>query len=120
MYETRRLVEAASALSAFLKTRGIPHAFYGDALISLLANQPLASVRSFVARRQTLLTACSPSKFHASYKAGPHIRSASFGTPSVPRRISRLPRRLGLIGAKRSPPLPRSLFSPPLFFAGYT
>lgn len=46
MFETRRLVEAASALSTFLQTRGVPHAFYGDALISLLANQPLAAVCS--------------------------------------------------------------------------
>ena len=60
MHETRRLLEAASALSAFLKSRGIPHAFYGDVLISLLANQPLASVRSFVAGRRTFLTVYSP------------------------------------------------------------
>jgi len=100
MHETRRLVEAASALSAFLKTRGVPHAFYGDVLIALLANQPLASVRSLVTGRQPFLTACSPSKFHASYKAGIHIRFASFVTPSVLRKISQPPRRLGLIGAK--------------------
>lgn len=60
MYETRRLVEAASALSAFLQSRGVPHAFYGDVLISLLANQPLAAVRLFVAERQTFLIVCSP------------------------------------------------------------
>lgn len=55
MYETRRLVEAASALSALLQARGVPHAFYGDVLISLLANQPLAAVRSLVAGRRTFL-----------------------------------------------------------------
>lgn len=55
MYETRRLVEAASALSALLHARGVPHAFYGDVLISLLANQPLAAVRLFVAGRRTFL-----------------------------------------------------------------
>lgn len=58
MHETRRLVEAASALSAFLQSRGIPHAFYGDVLVSLLAGQPLAAVRSFAAGRRTFLTVC--------------------------------------------------------------
>jgi len=61
MHETRRLVEAASALSIFLQTRGIPHAFYGDALISLLAGQSLAGVSSeFVPERQTFLTTYPP------------------------------------------------------------
>lgn len=58
MFETRRLVEAASALSAFLQSRGVPHAFYGDALISLLANQPLAAVCLLVVEHQTFLTFC--------------------------------------------------------------
>jgi hypothetical protein len=102
MHDTRRLVEAASALSAILRARGVPHAFYGDALISLLANQPHASVRSFVAVRQTFLTPCSPSKSHVSYKAGLHIHSAWFVTPSVAQKISQSLRRLGPIGAKQS------------------
>jgi hypothetical protein len=120
MYETRRLVEAASALSAFLQTRGVPHAFYGDVLIALLANQPLAAVRSFVAERQTSLTVSLPSKFRASCKAGHHIRSALFVMPSAPRKISQPPRHLGLIGAGLLLPLPRSLSSPQPFFPGYT
>ena len=68
MHETRRLVEAASALSAFLQTRGVPHAFYGDVLISLLANQPLAAVRSLVAEHRMFLTLCPPANF--MYRAG--------------------------------------------------
>ena len=100
MHETRRLVEAASALSALLQTRGVPHAFYGDILISLLANQPLAAVRSFVAERRTFLIVCLPSKFRASCKAGLHIRSASSVMPSAPRKISQPPRPLGLTGSK--------------------
>lgn len=112
MYETRRLVEAASALSALLHARGVPHAFYGDVLISLLANRPLAAVRSFVAGRRTFLTLYSPSKFHASCKVGPHTRSGSFATPSALRKISQPPHRLGLIGAKQL--LPPSGFGPHL------
>jgi hypothetical protein len=77
MHETRRLVEAASALSALLHTRGVPHAFYGDVLVSLLANQPLAAVRSFVEERRTFLTVCPPANFmHRSRR----------NTPSVPHR----------------------------------
>ncbi|KAF9788139.1 hypothetical protein BJ322DRAFT_1106156 [Thelephora terrestris] len=53
MHETRRLLEAASALSAVLQTRGVPHAFYGDVLISLLANQPLAAQISCIVQGGT-------------------------------------------------------------------
>lgn len=94
MHETRRLVEAASALSAFLQSRGIPHAFYGDVLISLLANQPLAAVRSFVADRQTFLTVYPPQQISCIVQGGsPHpfrlvrdaLRSAEdFSTTSSP------------------------------------
>ncbi|KZV73938.1 hypothetical protein PENSPDRAFT_674402 [Peniophora sp. CONT] len=38
MPETRRLVEAVNALSRSLREHGIAHAFYGGALVSLLAN----------------------------------------------------------------------------------
>lgn len=73
MHETRRLVEAASALSAFLQTRGVPHAFHGDILISLLANQPLASVRLFVAEHRTFLTVCFPQQISCIVQGGtPH------------------------------------------------
>ena len=40
MHETRRLVEAAAALSLLLQNPGIPHAFYGNVVSALLANTP--------------------------------------------------------------------------------
>jgi hypothetical protein len=40
MHETRRLVEAAAALSLLLRNRGIPHAFYGNIVSAVLANSP--------------------------------------------------------------------------------
>ncbi|KAF8886470.1 hypothetical protein CPB85DRAFT_1336383 [Mucidula mucida] len=40
MSETRRLLEAAHALSVLLRSRGVPHAFYGSALTAALANHP--------------------------------------------------------------------------------
>lgn len=119
MHETRRLVEAASALSAFLQTRGVPHAFYGDALVSLLANQPLAAVCLFVAERRTFLTV-SLRKFRASCRAERRIRSVLFVMPSAPRKISRQPHLHGLIGAKLLYPPSSSSSLPPLFCAGYT
>ena len=42
MHETRRLVEAAAALSLLLRNRGIPHAFYGNIVSAVLANTPLS------------------------------------------------------------------------------
>ena len=63
MHETHRIVEAASAHSAFLQTRWVPHAFYGDVLISLLANQPLAAVRPLVTEHRMFLTLCPPVNF---------------------------------------------------------
>ncbi|KAI0030236.1 hypothetical protein K488DRAFT_79723 [Vararia minispora EC-137] len=38
MPETRRLLEAATALSQVLRSAGIAHAFHGSVLVSLLAN----------------------------------------------------------------------------------
>ncbi|KAK0482402.1 hypothetical protein IW261DRAFT_1550313 [Armillaria novae-zelandiae] len=40
MSETRRLLEAANALSTLLRARGVPHAFHGSVLTACLANQP--------------------------------------------------------------------------------
>lgn len=40
MHETRRLVEAAAALSLVLRNRGIPHAFYGNVISAVLGNTP--------------------------------------------------------------------------------
>ncbi|KAF9486270.1 hypothetical protein BDN70DRAFT_870365 [Pholiota conissans] len=42
MHETRRLLEAATALSLLLYNAGIPHAFYGSVLTAVLANSPLS------------------------------------------------------------------------------
>jgi hypothetical protein len=120
MHETRRLVEAASALSNFLQTRGVPHAFYGDVLISLLANQPLAAVRSLHAERRMSLTVRFPQQISCIVQGGtPHpfrlvrdaLRSADdFSTTSSPWSDR--------FEASSALPLPPS--SPPLFSAGYT
>ncbi|KAF8156850.1 hypothetical protein B0H34DRAFT_475516 [Crassisporium funariophilum] len=40
MHETRRLVEAATALSLLLRNAAIPHAFYGSVLTAVLATTP--------------------------------------------------------------------------------
>jgi hypothetical protein len=56
MPETRRLLEAANALSVTLRTQGVPHAFYGSVFVALLTNSPQADVRRstlFLLRRQT-------------------------------------------------------------------
>ncbi|EDR04550.1 uncharacterized protein LACBIDRAFT_304324 [Laccaria bicolor S238N-H82] len=42
MSETRRLLEAAAALSTILRDAGIPHAFHGSVLTAVLANAPLS------------------------------------------------------------------------------
>lgn len=44
MYETRRLLEAASALSQLLKGKGVAHAFHGNMLTAVLSNVPLSNV----------------------------------------------------------------------------
>jgi hypothetical protein len=45
MPETRRLLEAASALSLALRAQGVPHAFHGSLFVAVLANGPQAEVR---------------------------------------------------------------------------
>ncbi|KAG5716148.1 hypothetical protein E4T56_gene10670 [Termitomyces sp. T112] len=42
MSETRRLLEAATALSYILREGGVPHAFYGNLLTAVLSNAPQA------------------------------------------------------------------------------
>jgi len=44
MIETRRLLEAATALSNALRTSGVPHAFHGSIFIAVLTNNPQADV----------------------------------------------------------------------------
>jgi hypothetical protein len=45
MSETRRLLEAASALSLALRANGVPHAFHGSLFVAVLTNSPQADVR---------------------------------------------------------------------------
>ncbi|KAI0075959.1 hypothetical protein K474DRAFT_1317660 [Panus rudis PR-1116 ss-1] len=40
MHETRRLLEAAAALSQILRSAGVPHAFHGSVLNAVLSNAP--------------------------------------------------------------------------------
>jgi len=42
MHETRRLLEAATALSLLLRHASIPHAFYGSVLTAALATSPFS------------------------------------------------------------------------------
>ncbi|EMD34733.1 hypothetical protein CERSUDRAFT_86160 [Gelatoporia subvermispora B] len=42
MHETRRLLEAAAALSRLLSAGQVPHAFYGRVLTAVLSNNPQA------------------------------------------------------------------------------
>lgn len=46
MPETRRLLEAATALSHALRAYGVPHAFHGSLFVAVLANSPQADVRA--------------------------------------------------------------------------
>ena len=46
MMETRRLLEAAIALSQLLRDHGVAHAFYGNLLTAVLANSPQSDVSS--------------------------------------------------------------------------
>jgi hypothetical protein len=45
MPETRRLLEAATALSHALRAQGVPHAFHGSLFVAVLTNHPQADVR---------------------------------------------------------------------------
>jgi hypothetical protein len=45
MPETRRLLEAACALSYALRAQGVPHAFHGSLFVAVLMNNPQADVR---------------------------------------------------------------------------
>ena len=46
MSETRRLLEAATALSKLLRDHGVAHAFHGSLLTAVLANSPQSDVSS--------------------------------------------------------------------------
>lgn len=44
LQETRRLLEAATALHSLLLAAGVPHAFHGDFVVAVFANAPLCNV----------------------------------------------------------------------------
>ncbi|KAG6854416.1 hypothetical protein C0991_006959 [Blastosporella zonata] len=82
MSETRRLLEAATALSYLLHESGVPHAFYGNFLTSVLSNAPQAHaiefghthpfrrVRDALAGSADFTTTNSPwtNRLHATYR----------------------------------------------------
>lgn len=86
MSETRRLLEAASALSYLLHSSGVPHAFYGNFLTAVLSSAPHAHeifcivefgqthpfrrVRDAVAGSPDFTTTNSPwtNRLHATYR----------------------------------------------------
>jgi len=47
MHETHRLVDAASTLSTLLRTKGIPHAFYGNIVTAVLSKSAFSDVVMF-------------------------------------------------------------------------
>ncbi|TFK41454.1 hypothetical protein BDQ12DRAFT_645914 [Crucibulum laeve] len=88
MSETRRLVEAATALSQILRDNGIPHAYYGSVLTAVLANSshsdeifciveggqsqahPFRRVRDAVTGSEDFTTTLSPwtNRLHVTYR----------------------------------------------------
>jgi len=87
MSETRRLLEAATALSYLLHGSGVPHAFYGNVLTAVLSNAPQAHeifciveyshthpfrrVRDALASSTDFTTTNSPwtNRLHATYRS---------------------------------------------------
>lgn len=61
MHETRRLVEAAAALSLLLRNHGIPHAFYGNIVSAVLANTPFSDASIFTISPSLISNFDSPS-----------------------------------------------------------
>lgn len=53
MSDTRRLLEAAAALSRLLSQHGIGHAFHGNVLTAVLANGPHSDVCLHLSVSQT-------------------------------------------------------------------
>ncbi|RDB30398.1 hypothetical protein Hypma_007220 [Hypsizygus marmoreus] len=86
MSETRRLLEAAAALSCLLSASGVPHAFYGNVLTAALSNSPHSNeifcivesgqfhpfrrVRDAVAGNQDFTSTNSPwtNRLHVTYR----------------------------------------------------
>lgn len=55
MTETRRLLEAAAALSVLLRDGGIPHAFHGSFLTAVLASSSHSDVSVIASRRIVMI-----------------------------------------------------------------
>lgn len=76
MTETRRLLEAAAALSRLLNNHGIAHAFHGNVLTAVLANGPQSNVCPDNAHRllQRGSTECNASlqEIACICEGGPH------------------------------------------------
>lgn len=104
MSETRRLVEAAAALSQLLRNSGIPHAIHGSVLIAVLANSP----HSDVCVPSSLLSNCTqscPRKYSASLRVVKVIPSGVSVTRSLEVRTSQRPIHHGQIGQKKNLPI---------------
>lgn len=102
MSETRRLLEAAVALSALLKDHGVAHAFHGNVLTAVLANGPHSDVMGsliLLAIPDSLIT--MPRKLRASAKAGLITHSVASERLQRPVKISPQPFHPGPIGMAR-------------------
>ena len=78
MPETRRLVEAVNALSRNLREHGIAHAFYGGAMVSLLANASQADVMSTLINADTRLMLITPLSGSFLYRLKTIVRSVLY------------------------------------------
>lgn len=55
MSDTRRLLEAATALSQLLRDHSVAHAFHGNLLTAVLANGPQSDVSSHQVVKRIIL-----------------------------------------------------------------
>ncbi|KAF9236069.1 hypothetical protein BU15DRAFT_50583 [Melanogaster broomeanus] len=102
--ETRRLLDAATALSQLLRTHSIPHAFHGTFLTAVMSDSPRCDeivciveggpthpfrrVRQAVAGSEHFTTTHSPwsNRLHATYRRLiPAIEASAFLAPVHPR-----------------------------------
>lgn len=63
MHETQRLLDAAAALSALLKVKGIPHAFHGSVLKAVVSNSEFSDASILPTPVLTLFTIHYPGDF---------------------------------------------------------
>ncbi len=101
MHETRRLLDAASALSQLLRDNEIPHAFYGSVLSATLANSMHGDAGTFL-----VLCVCYPDvvlpfrKYTVLLKVArvTHTRSGGSETPCQGRKTGQVLTRPGQTG----------------------